>query len=387
MLVVFGANGRSGVELVRAALARGLEVRGVCRDNRDQAKLAPFLHYQSIYHADPDRPQTLAVAVKGARTVVCCLDRRTTGVDGSEFGYTAAEAVFAAAKAAGVPQRIHMSVIGASRMALGNLERQAGFMDFGAKKAGAALFRVSCYHDEVAAAPLPPRGRYAPLSRAEAAAILLDWLPRYRDGAELRVGGPEVYSGSELGGLLKGKRAAPYTGFPGLPAGDLSVTPATTLEQTGTLPVDRLGDWLLRPPPAPPTRPPPAPLPSWPVLQAMGPNCRREFFAQLELDRERLKLPQGALDLSVSTPTLHREQSRDGALYSLDRVQIRGEDGKILHEGGVDYFYDDPSRQVFYWWTGAGLPRRVWEHLDVVARKKLRQDDYFREDPALKTFG
>ncbi|HND32548.1 MAG TPA: NAD(P)H-binding protein, partial [Myxococcota bacterium] len=107
MLVVFGANGRSGVELVRAALARGLEVRGVCRDNRDQGKIAPFLHYQSIYHADPDRPQTLAVAVRGATTVVCCLDRRTTGVDGSEFGYTAAEAVIAAAAAAGVPHRIH----------------------------------------------------------------------------------------------------------------------------------------------------------------------------------------------------------------------------------------------------------------------------------------
>ncbi|HNH50643.1 MAG TPA: NAD(P)H-binding protein, partial [Myxococcota bacterium] len=241
MLVVFGANGRSGVELVRAALARGLEVRGVCRDNRDQGKIAPFLHYQSIYHADPDRPQTLAVAVRGATTVVCCLDRRTTGVDGSEFGYTAAEAVIAAAAAAGVPQRIHMSVIGASRMALGSLERQAGFMDFGAKKAGAALFRVSCYHDEVAAAPLPARGRYAPLSRSEAAAILLDWLPRYRDGAELRVGGPEVYSGAELNRVLQGKKAPAYPGFPGLPAADLSVTPATTLEQSGTLPVDRLG--------------------------------------------------------------------------------------------------------------------------------------------------
>jgi hypothetical protein len=272
-------------------------------------------------------------------------------------------------------------------MALGSLERQAGFMDFGAKKAGASLVHVSCYHDEVTAAPLPARGRYAPLSRAEAAAILLDWLPRYRDGAELRIGGPEVYSGAELTRLLHGKKTPPYKGFPGLPAADLAVSPATTLEQTGTLPVDRLVDWLGRPPPAPPTRPPPPPLPAWPVLSSMGTASRRELFSQLEEDRERLNLPQGTLHFSMATPTGHREGSRDGALYSLERVQIRGEDGKIVHEGGVDYFYDDPSRQVFYWWMGAGLPRRVWEHLDVVARKRLRQDDYFREDPALKKFG
>ena len=39
MLVIVGANGRTGVELVRQALQRGLDVRAVVRDDRDADKL------------------------------------------------------------------------------------------------------------------------------------------------------------------------------------------------------------------------------------------------------------------------------------------------------------------------------------------------------------
>ena len=79
MLVIVGANGRTGVELVRQALQRGLDVRAVVRDDRDADKLNDVIPVGQISYADPDHYESLPPALQGAKYVICCVDPRTGG--------------------------------------------------------------------------------------------------------------------------------------------------------------------------------------------------------------------------------------------------------------------------------------------------------------------
>ena len=57
MLVVVGANGRTGIEVVKEALRRGRQVRAVVRDDRDARNLDDVIDVQHISYADPSTTQ------------------------------------------------------------------------------------------------------------------------------------------------------------------------------------------------------------------------------------------------------------------------------------------------------------------------------------------
>ena len=78
MLVIVGANGRTGVEIVREALRRGKDVRAVVRDDRDARNLDDIIDVQQISYADPEQYASLPPALEGAESVVC-IDPRTGG--------------------------------------------------------------------------------------------------------------------------------------------------------------------------------------------------------------------------------------------------------------------------------------------------------------------
>ena len=79
MLVDVGANGRTGVEIIREALRRGRDVRAVVRDDRDARNLDDVIDVQHISYADPDHPTSLPSALEGASVVIIAIDPRTGG--------------------------------------------------------------------------------------------------------------------------------------------------------------------------------------------------------------------------------------------------------------------------------------------------------------------
>lgn len=369
MIVVFGANGRTGVEIVRAALARNLAVRPVCRDNRDQDRLLEFLEQRQIFHADPDRPRSLAVALEGATTLVSALEPRTLGAGAFRYHHQAAEHVLSGK----ATRRVHLSVVGANRWSLDGGLRAAGFMEFGAEKVGASIFRVSCYHDELREGAAHPKGRYSPISRQEAGTLLLDWLQKVEGQQKVSVGGPRIWECSELSSFTSGGAL--------LPGRDVSVSPSATLQVCGTMPMDRLEDWK---PPQKTTRsqgPEQHPADDGADIPTLylSTSARKTLYTRLLSG-----FPAGTrLSFEAAIPIGPRESSREGELTALEGVQAISPDGTVLKNAPINYFYDDPSRQLFYWWNEVGIPRSVWDSLDVVARKKLKNEARFAGDPGL----
>ena len=79
MLVIFGANGRTGVEILKAALRLGRDVRPVVRDDRDARNLDKIIDVQRICYADPEHPDAISAVLDGATQIVSCIDARTAG--------------------------------------------------------------------------------------------------------------------------------------------------------------------------------------------------------------------------------------------------------------------------------------------------------------------
>jgi ATP-dependent phosphoenolpyruvate carboxykinase len=110
-------------------------------------------------------------------------------------------------------------------------------------------------------------------------------------------------------------------------------------------------------------------------MPELPPVLRYEFFFQLLSD-----IPDAdSLDWSQAQ-TGPLENTRIGPLTNLSSLRAKA-GSETCFTGTSVYFYDDPSRQLFFWWQEKGIPGRVWDQLDVVARKKLKQQ--FPRDPGL----
>ena len=133
MLVVVGANGRTGVEIIREALRRGRTVRAVVRDDRDARNLDDVIDVQHISYADPDHPGSLPAALAGASEVIIAIDPRTGGPGTPIYSDDASSYVVRAAAEAGARAIIYMSVMGAFRWSSNPLNRKAFYMDRGVR--------------------------------------------------------------------------------------------------------------------------------------------------------------------------------------------------------------------------------------------------------------
>ena len=205
MLVIIGANGRTGVEVLRLAEARGLDVRPVVRDDRDIGRIRGLADVQKLCYADPTVPAALAAVFEGASRVISCIDSRTSGPGSIIYGGTAAENIVNAARNAGAEKILHVSVMGAYRWSYHRLNRRAFYLEGGVRNCDApwAIARMSCYHDEVVEGHVTPpdggrphrfksAGRYSPISRLDAARAVLDYLERMVPGRAQALGGPRV---------------------------------------------------------------------------------------------------------------------------------------------------------------------------------------------------
>ena len=194
MLVIFGANGRTGSAVVKEALSRGLSVRAVVRDDRDVDQLPKSLDLADLSYADPTSLGATKAVLNGATQVISCIDPRTSGPGAVIYPGECAEHIVQAAAEAGAKAILHVSVMGAYRWATPP-STEPSTSKAGQKNCDApwAILRVSCYHDEVIEGHIrPPDGgrpspfkassRYSPVAREDAAKMILDYMKVFLPG-------------------------------------------------------------------------------------------------------------------------------------------------------------------------------------------------------------
>jgi len=419
MLVIVGANGRTGVEIVRLALQRDMDVRAVVRDDRDANKLNNLIPLGQISYADPDHYASLPPALEGARLVISCVDPRTGGPGSPIYSEVSSTNVVRAAEEVGAQNVLCLSVMGAFRWSPNVLNRKAFHLDRGVRAMGApwTVFRVSSYIDELIEGHVrPPDGgrphalrsssRYSPLSRRDAARMALDYL---MDGAvagrQVCVGGPRVWTGDELTALIAPwvEAGSGRTKYHSLPPGDVAVLPQSTRVIVGYMPED-LVEHYLDPSTTPPRpdEPPPVYARSDPgphfsdmgkshkVLEPLGKDLRYVVHDQLTRDLERLGLSGTEITLDFARARVRKggrsDKAHDGIMSEIQTVKVVDETGIFIHQGGVDFLRDTLADEFYCWWAGDGIPERVWLQLDLGVQRRATADPHFADDPMCVAF-
>jgi uncharacterized protein YbjT (DUF2867 family) len=419
MLVVVGANGRTGLEVVREALRRGRQVRAVVRDDRDARNLDNVIDVQHISYADPEHYSSLLPALSGATEVIAAIDPRSGGPGTPIYDDEAAPNIIRASAEVGAKSIIYLSVMGAFRWSPNPLNRRAFHLERGVRAVDApwTVLRVSTYIDEVIEGHVrPPDGgkphtlrkssRYSPVSRRDVAAMALDYLPKAVAGRQVCVGGPDVFTGPELDKLLQPwvKPGRGKTKYMAVPRGDVSVTPDSTRVTIGWIPADHIADFLDlkneradndEPPPVY-ARPTPGPHPAdggkdYKVQQPWGPTLRRVIHSQLVDDLERLGLSGENVTLDFSRSRASKAartcKAHEGNFSALGGVRVVDTEMDIaVHTGGLDFVRDVNAEEFYCWWSGEGIPPKVWLELDMGVQRRMVAAGHWDGDPLIEIF-
>jgi len=422
MLVIFGANGRTGVEVVREALRQGIPVRPIVRDDRDGRGLDKVIDVSAVSYADPDHPESLGAVLHGATQVVSCIDARTAGHGCPTYGDLAGVNILQASADAGASCILHLGVVGAYRWSPNPLNRRGFHVDKHVRQRKYlpwTMLRVSCYADEIIEGHVrPPDGRrphritdssrYTPISRADVARMVINHLPELVPGRTLYAGGPETFSGQELRAMLAPHKQTGSgwrrTAYGALPPGDVAVDPDVTRIMVTTRPRDRLAV-ALDPAAAPPSPAEPAPVyarvepgphPSdegrdLKVLRSMGDDLRRVVHDQLLQDLKAMGLPTDGVILDFRTARA-RKRGRtvtvhEGSLAELTGVVARTPDGEELHRASMTFLWDPLADELRVWLERAGgVPEHVWESVDMGVRRRMAEDLAWSDDDRVQGF-
>ncbi len=414
MLVVFGANGRTGREVVELAISRGMAVRPVVRDDRDISNLGALGDVQELCYADPEHLDPLRAVLSGATRVISCIDARTAGPGAPIYTGQASENIVRASSEAGAEAILHLSVMGAYRWSYAALNRKSFYLEGGVRNVNApwSILRVSCCFDEVIEGhmappdggrpwPLKESSRYSPVSRREAAQLALAYLDRIELGRARAVGGPVTYTGPELAAVVApfSKPGKGRSVYKSLPPGDVSVARDTTRSAVGFVPERRLEDLLSRddregrqgPKTVYPVGDPPphgADLGQQvKALSKAGPDLRRVLHRQLVLDLSRLGVEGASLDFSRAQAGLRWVKAHDGEVAELRGVRVLDASGGEVHRGSVDLLRDQLADEFRVWWVSdEGIPESVWCELDLGVRRRLAADPHFSADSRVLRF-
>ncbi|MCB9778516.1 MAG: NAD(P)H-binding protein [Alphaproteobacteria bacterium] len=427
MLVVIGANGRTGLEILRLALASGRQVRPVCRDDRDTRVLEGIVSVQDICYADPDDPESLGAVMEGARQVVIAIDPRVAGPGAPMYGDHAGATCIEAATRAGAEVALYLSVAGGYRWSARRLNRRAFHLDRWVRQSTGrwSMMRFSCFHDEVIEGhvrppdggrphTLPASSRWAPLSRADAARAVLGSLDDLVSGRTIYVGGPRVYSDQQLAAVIA-PHVVPGSGaktrFFVLPPGDLAVLPSATRVALGFSATETLEAALspgeagpssepapaAAPPPPMAQRPPPGPHPAdagrdYKITADWGPDLRRVIHSALVEDLGRLGLPTDGVTVDLRYARAaddRRAVAHDGTLQALTGVRVLDSEGAVLHKGAVEFLHDALAQELRLWWVrdDGQIPEPVWRSLDLGVQRRARIDRHFADDARVQAPG
>ena len=405
MLVVFGAGGRCGQAVVRAALRAGLAVRPVVRDDREARALDRVIDVNDVRYADPAHVGSIDLALAGGTALITALDARCWGHGAARLDDGAGRRVMERAHALGMAPLVHLCVVGAYRWSPHPLNRRSFRSDRQIRLATSlpwTAIRISCFHDELidghlrppdgrAPHPFPDSARLSPICRDELAERLVARLPTLPRNRTLYVGGPEVWTAEALRALVPpSPRLARRTAWGALPPGDLSVSADTSRVSLGERPVIGLQQAILSASAAPPARQGPwsmtgpvAPHPADPggpiaALPGLSAPLRKAVHAALQRDLEALGHPPGGLrlDWSAATPNPRHKPIHvyDGQLQATLEVRALGPDGAPLHTGELCAHWDALGDVLLVWFSrpDGRLPAHLWASLDLGVQRRLR---------------
>ncbi len=415
-LAVIGANGRTGVAVVRAALRAGLQVLPVVRDDRDLSRLLGLPGAEDVRFADFNSSAAVAAAIGEASVAVAAIQPRCLGHGALRYRRRAAEAILTAARDVDLQRLLWVSTMGCFQWSGHEPSKASYELEFAIRQAKGpwAIAKFSAYHDEIleayvapedrrAALQVPRNGHWAPISRSEAGQLALHCLPRVPVKRTQCLGGPELFTARQLARLVARfvpPRGGRLTAHTGIPAGDHAVLLDDTLTTVGTLPTQRLEPWLqaqLSGEPAPPLSadPPPvyprsapghaalddgATLPLW---DAAGPVLRGVVHRALERDLRARSLPASRLDFTQATARAPHLEIHGGRWSTLRGVRALAADGAVLLEGEVGWLRDELAEE-FHVFFGRRIPDHVWDELDLGVKRSLADLPRYRRDKRIK---
>jgi len=422
MLVIFGANGRTGREILREAIAAGMPVRPIARDDRDARGLDKIVDVQKVSYADADHPAALPAVLRGATAVISAISARTAGPGSPQYSKKAGANIVKAAVEAGIQHILHMSVVGAFRWSPNPLNRASFHLDREVrvlKDLPWTMMRVSCTFDEIIEGHVrPPDGgrphkiplsaRYTPLSHRDVGRMVVHHLTEFKPSRTLYVGGPEIFSGQQLRDLV-----APYvqpggrrrTRYGQLPPGDVAVTPDQTRVSVSAVPRDRLLHALdpsTIPAPVVEAEPvyrraEPGPHPSdqgrdLKLLRQMGADLRRVVHSHLVEDLSHLKLPADGVTLDFTGARARKSGlsaiAHEGELREMTGVRAVTAEGEVLHRGAVVFVRDPLAEELAVFWErdDGSVPAAWWHKLDMGVRRRLAESERWGAAPQCVAF-
>ena len=198
-VLVTGATGTLGRQVVGAATAAGHQVRALSR--RDHVGYTGVHWSQGDLHAG----EGLAAALEGIEVVVHCATQSAGTKDAQ-----AADNLIAAARRAGVAHLIYVSIVGIDRIPLPYYKTKLRVEEaLAASSLGHTVLRATQFHDLIkavfAAQRFSPvllalRGvRFQPIDTRDVAARLVELIDAQPAGRVADIGGPVVDEHTDLG--------------------------------------------------------------------------------------------------------------------------------------------------------------------------------------------
>ena len=418
MIVVFGANGRTGREVIREAKLRNIPVRAVAKNDQDTHYLKDLISVNELHFADADHKESLPPVLKDATGIISCIDARTAGFGSPTYEKFAAANIVHAAHEQNITRILHLSVMGAYRWSPNALNKQSFHLDLWVRRSKVpwTMLRVSCYIDEVIEAhvappdkkrphPLRASSRYAPVSRRDVARAVMDIMPDLIPSRTWLIGGPEVFTGAALKKKLQPykKGSGSLTEYGPLPNGDVSVAPESTLIMVGALPCESLA-WALNPKENPlPAEPfwnrstpeyhPSDQKQSLPILSTMNRDLRFAMHALLSSDLKRMGIQEEniTLDFSHAHPSPNGEQvlAHKSSMSSMDGVRVCNQEGKEIYSSSFTVLYDDLADELQLWWSAdpsEDIPIEIWEQLDLGIKRRLHKHPHWKKSQRVRDF-
>jgi len=218
-VLITGATGTLGTDVVAASLAAGHRVRALSRSQRTDDTGAQWRQGDLLTGAGID------AAVEGVDVVVNCATQPTGGKD-----VTSMQNLAAAARRAGVGHIVHISIVGIDRIPLPyyrtKLRAEHALED---SVVGHTIVRATQFHDLIATTFSAQKYfpmlfalsgvRFQPIDTRDVAARLVDLADGDATGRVADIGGPTVHTHAELGRMYlaahKGRRPVLPVPVPG----------------------------------------------------------------------------------------------------------------------------------------------------------------------------
>jgi uncharacterized protein YbjT (DUF2867 family) len=205
-VLVTGATGTLGRQLVGAATAAGHHVRAMSRRSH--------VGYTGVHWAQADLLKGAGVdaAVEGMEVVVHCATQGTRDKD-----LASAQNLIAAAHAAGVAHIVYVSIVGIDRIPLPYYQTKLRVeRELEASGVGHTILRATQFHDLIKTSfsiqrfsPLlcALRGvRFQPIATRDVAARLVELIDDEPVGRAADIGGPAVHTHADLGRMYLAAR-------------------------------------------------------------------------------------------------------------------------------------------------------------------------------------